>query len=188
VKYDPKEARRLLDAAGANNLSLANTYYAYSESNNRWTEVLVSQFKDVGVNVTGGKADYTEFNSQWIGRKLPEVSTYGWATSGFDADNWFYGQIHSKSPGNRWNINDTQIDQWAEAQQVELDPTKRRDIWKKIWDRELQQAYRPPMATGFTFETYQPWLRGIRWSGTSPGDNSYYYNWGDQVQDGWLDK
>jgi peptide/nickel transport system substrate-binding protein len=188
VHYDPKEARKLLDAAGASNLSLANTYYAYSETNNRWTEVLVSQFKDIGVTVTGGKADYTEFNSQWIGRKLPEVSTYGWATSGFDADNWFHGQIHSKSPGNRWNINDAQLDQWAETQQTELDPAKRRAIWRKIWDRELAQAYRPPMATGFTFETYQPWMRGIRWSGTSPGDNSSYYNWGDQVQNGWLDK
>jgi ABC-type transport system substrate-binding protein len=138
--------------------------------------------------VTGGKADYTEFNSQWIGRKLPEVSTYGWQTTGFDADNWFYNQVYSQSPGNRWNINDPQIDQWAQDQQIELDPEKRKAIWRKIWDRELQQAYRPPMPYGFTFEVYQPWMRGIRWTGTSPGDNSSYYNWGDQVQYGWLDK
>jgi peptide/nickel transport system substrate-binding protein len=188
ARYDPNEAKQLLDAAGASNFSMDNIYFAYSEAYNRIAEILVAQFRDIGVTMTGGKADYTEFNSQWIGRKLPEVSTVGWATSGFDADNWFYGQVHSQSPGNRWNINDPQIDQWAEEQQVELEPEARKAIWRKIWDRELDQAYRPPMPGGITFEIYQPWLRGIRWTGAQPGDNSYYYDWGDQVAEGWLDK
>jgi ABC-type transport system substrate-binding protein len=163
-------------------------YFAYTEGDNRAMEVLVVQFRDVGVNMTGGRADYTEFNSQWIGRKLPEVSTRGWPTTGFDADNWFYGQVHSSSPGNRWNINDPQIDQWAEAQQVELDPEARKAIWRKMWDHELEMAYRPLMSSPLRFEVYQPWVRGIRWTGGPPGDNSSYYNWGDQVQYGWLDK
>ena len=188
TKYNPAEAKRLLAAAGVGNMTIANSYFAYNEASNRWAEVLVAQLRDIGVTMTGGKADYTEFNSQWIGRKLPEVSTYGWATSGFDADNWFHGQVHAKSPGNRWNINDPQIDGWAEAQQVELNPQARREIWRKIWDRELDQSYRPPMASGYTYEVYQPWTRGIRWTGTSPGDNSSYYNWGDVVAGAWLDK
>jgi len=188
VRHDPQEGRQLLEAAGAKDFTMDNVYFAYSEANNRQTEILVAQFRDIGVTMTGGKADYTEFNSQWIGRKLPEVSTVGWATSGFDADNWFYGQIHSQSPGNRWNINDPQLDEWAETQQVELDPEARKEIWRKIWDRELDMAYRPPMASGITIEVYQPWLRGVRWTGSSPGDNSYYYDWGDQVPEAWLDK
>jgi peptide/nickel transport system substrate-binding protein len=186
--YDPKQAKQLLDAAGASNFTMNNIYYAYSEASNRWTEILVAQFRDVGVTMTGGKADYTEFNSQWIGRKLPEVSSYGWATQGFDADNWFYSQVYSKSGGNRWNVNDPQLDQWAEQQQLELNPEKRREIWKKMWDLELQKAYRPPMIGGSGFEIYQPWVRGIRFTGSSPGDNSSYYTWGDQVQFAWLDK
>jgi peptide/nickel transport system substrate-binding protein len=186
--YDPKQAKQLLDAAGASDLSMSNVYYAYTEASNRWTEILVAQFREVGVTMTGGKADYTEFNSQWIGRKLPEVSSYGWATSGFDADNWFYNQVHSTSGGNRWNISDPQLDQWAEQQQVQLNPDERKATWRKMWDLELQRAYRPPMATGLTFQVYQPWLRGIRWTGSAPGDVSSYYSWGDEVQDAWLDK
>ena len=186
--HDPQKAKQLLTAAGVSNFSMSNAYFPYSDYMNRWSEVLVAQFRDVGINMTGGKVDYTEFNSQWVGRKLPEVSTSAWATSGFDADNWFYGQVHSKSSGNRWNINDPQIDQWAEQQQVELDPAKRKELWRKIWDRDLQQAYRPPLGNGFTFVVYQPWMRGVRWTGTSPGDNSDYYNWGSQVAEAWLDK
>ena len=48
--------------------------------------------------------------------------------------------------------------------------------------------YRPPISDGFTPEIYQPWMRGIRWTGAAPGDNSSYYNWGSQVAEGWLDK
>jgi peptide/nickel transport system substrate-binding protein len=188
VRYDPAEGRRLLDAAGASGLTMDNIYYAYSESAEKWTQILVDQFREIGVTMTGGKADYTEFNSQWINRRLPEVSSYGWQTTGFDADNWFHAQIHSQSGGNRWNINDPQLDEWAEQQQLELDPEARREIWRKIWDRELDKAYRPPMFGIVGFEVYQPWLRGIRWGNIAIGDNSSYYNWGDQVQHGWLDK
>jgi ABC-type transport system substrate-binding protein len=96
--------------------------------------------------------------------------------------------VHSKSTGNRSQFTDAEIDAWAEAQQIELNVEKRKEIWRKIWDKDLDQAYRPPLANGFTAEVYQSWLRGIRWSGSAPGDNSSYYNWGDQVGEGWLDK
>ena len=59
----------------------------------------------------------TEYNSQWVPRMLPDVSTSAWGASGFDADNWFHGQVRSESPSNRWRMSDPDIDQWAEAQQ-----------------------------------------------------------------------
>ena len=138
--------------------------------------------------MTGGAVDYTEFNSQWVPRMLPDASTSAWATSGYDVDNWFHGQIHSESPGNRWRIDDAEIDSWAEAQQVELDPDARRDIWQKIWEKDLDQIYRVPLPLGFSFHVYQLWLRGVRFTGTSPGDNNSYYSWGPQLPYAWLDK
>jgi hypothetical protein len=44
------------------------------------------------------------------------------------------------------------------------------------------------MVSGITFEVYQPWMRGVRFTGSAPGDNSYYYSWGDHVHTAWLDK
>jgi peptide/nickel transport system substrate-binding protein len=186
--YDPAQAKQLLEAAGASNLTINNIYYPYTGAYEKTPEVLIPMLRDIGVTMTGGKVDYTEFNAQWTGRKLPEFSTSGWLTTGFDADNYFYGQVHSQSTGNRSQFADPEIDGWAEAQQVESNPEKRKELWKKIWDKDLDQAYRPPFADGFTPEVLQPWLRGIRWTGNPPGDNSSYYNWGDQVAAAWLDK
>ena len=187
LRYDPDEAMKLLQAAGAEGLEIVNSYYAYTKGFEQHTEVLQAQLQKAGIKMSGGKVDYTEFNSQWVPSKLPDVSTSAWSTSGYDADNWFHGQVHSQSPGNRWRINDPQIDEWAEAQQIELDPDARKELWQKIWDQDADQAYRPTIPSGFWLEVYQPWMRGIRFTGTAPGDNNSYYTWGDQVQSAWLD-
>jgi ABC-type transport system substrate-binding protein len=187
MRYAPDEAKQLLAAAGQQQMTVNNIFYAYSASNERQAEVLAPQWRQVGITLTGGKADYTQFNSQWIGGKIPDISTSAWGTSGYDADNWFYGQVYSKSGGNRWKINDPQIDQWAEQQQLELDPAKRREIQRKIWDRDLDMMYRPSLPNGFGFETYAPWMRGIRF-GSDIKDSSSYYTWGAQSENAWLDK
>ena len=187
LSYDPEEAMKLLRAAGAEGLEVNNSYYAYTKGLEQTTEVVQAQFERVGINMTGGKVDYTEFNSQWVPQKLPDISTSAWSTSGYDPDNWFHGQVHSQSPGNRWRTDDPEIDAWAEAQQLELDPEARKDLWQKIWDKDLDQAYRPGLPWGFSLEVYQPWMRGIRFTGTSPGDNNSYYTWGGQIAGGWID-
>ena len=188
MQYNPDEARKLLAAAGAEGLKMTNSYFNYTSALEQMTEIAQAQMARVGIEVDGGKVDYTEFNSQWVPSKLPDFSTSAWSTSGFDADNWFHGQVHSKSPGNRWQTNDAQIDGWAEAQQIELDPAARAELWRKIWDRDLDQAYRPTLPWGFSLEVYQPWMRGVRFTGSAPGDNGSYYTWGDQVHSAWIDQ
>lgn len=187
VKYDVAQAKQLLAAAGQENFTFNYVYYPYSTAYDRLSEILVDQFRSAGITMKGGKVDYTEFNSQWVGAKLQEATTSGWAALGFDANTYFYNQIRSGSGGNRWQINDPQIDAWADQQAVELDPKKRREIQRKIWDRDLDQMYRPPLPYNYTYETYQSNLRGIRFGGIL-GSNSSYYDWGAQIEGAWLDK
>ena len=187
LRYDLDESVKLLQAAGAEGLEIVNSYYAYTKGFEQHTEVVQQQLAKAGITMSGGKVDYTEFNSQWVPSKLPDVSTSAWSTSGYDPDNWFHGQVHSQSPGNRWRINDAEIDGWAEAQQIELDPDARKELWQKIWDKDVDEVYRPTIPSGFYLEVYQPWVRGLRFTGTAPGDNNSYYTWGDQVHSAWLD-
>ena len=186
-RYDPAEARKLLAAAGAPNLSFESMYYVYGAYITQHTEILLSNFSDVGIEMTPNSVDYTEFNSTWIPQKLQEASTSAWQTAGFDTDNYFYNSVFSESPGNRWNLNDPKVDELAKAQQVELDPDARKEIIREMWDYFLDQMFWPPLASGIQIVVYQPWLRGFRFGGPNT-TSSYYYDWGDQVAGAWLDK
>ena len=187
AKLDIAESKKQLAAAGQEKFVINYIYYPYSAASDRLTEVLADQFRTAGIEMRGGKTDYTSFNSQWVGGKLPEASTTGWGAVGFDLNTYFYNHIHSKSPGNRWQLKDAQMDTWAEQQSTELDPQKRRALHKQIWDRDLDQAYRPLLPIAYAIETYQPWLRGIRFGGIL-NSNSSYYDWGAQIEGAWLDK
>jgi len=187
VKQDVAESKKLLQAAGQENFEFNYAYYTYSATTERFSEVMVDQFRAAGISMKGGKVDYTEFNSQWVGGKLQEATTSGWHTAGYEANNYFYNQVHSKSPGNRWGIRDAEIDRLADLQSVELDREKRRALHKQMWDRELDQLFRIPQYSEFRAETYQPWVRNLRFTGIL-GTATFYYDWGPQLASVWLDK
>jgi peptide/nickel transport system substrate-binding protein len=186
-RYDPDEAKKLLAAAGAEDLEFDAIYYTYGQYITQQTEIALSNFNDVGIKMNARSVDYTEFNSTWVPAKLEEASTSAWLTVGFDADNYFFNSVHSQSPGNRWRLNDPQVDAWAEQQQLELDPDARKEILRTMWDYFLEQMFWPPFASGIGIQTYQPWLRGIRFGGPMVTSASYY-DWGDQVAAAWIDK
>ena len=185
-RFDPAEARKLLAAAGSEGLAIDGIYYRYADYFAEITEITTEQFRQVGITLDSRSVDYTEFHSSWVPAKLEEATTSGWLTVGFDGDNYFYNSVHSESPGNRWRLNDSQVDVWAEQQQTELDPDARRDIHKTMWDHFLQKMYWPPVPSGLGLQIYQPWLHGIRFGGIF-GTNSSYYDWGDQVAGAWID-
>ena len=187
-RHDIDEAKKLIAAAGAEGLEFENFYHNYgSPTGDQRSDIVKEQLAAVGLTLNPRHVDYTEFNSTWVPGKLEEASTSAWATVGFDADNYFYSVLHSQSSGNRWQLNDPQVDALAEAQQVELDPDARRDILREIWDYVMDKAYHPPLPTQFSFEVYQPWVRGLRFGGVMYSNGSYY-DWGHQMGTAWLDK
>ena len=101
-------------------------------------------------------------------------------------DNYFYNHVRTDAPGNRWKISDPDIDRWADAQQVELNPEKRKELLRNIWDKDLDMMYRPPLVSPISFEVYGPAVRNLRYDGL--GANGFYYSLGDQIAGVWLDK
>lgn len=58
-------------------------------------------------------------------------------------------------------------------------------IWDRSWTDEM---YRAPQSSGYVFDVMQPWYRGWRGSGGPVGTSSYFYDWGEQIPDMWIDK
>lgn len=184
--YRPDEAKKLLQAAGAENLSFEMIYHNYAATWDQLAEILQEMFGAVGVNAEVTKLDYTSYNSQLIQVTYEDV-IYGWSANGFDADTFFFAQVHSESAANRYNIEDPQIDAWAEAQKIELDPEARKELHRNIWDRMHERVYRIDMPAPQNWSLYQPWLRGVRFVGPL-GINYSFTEIAAQIQDAWLDK
>ena len=112
--YDPTEAKKLLSAAGAEDFEFDMVYYNYCDQwNSAQNEAIIPMFADVGITINVNKVDYTEFNSQLIQRTFEEAAD-GWPAPAQDASGYFHNQVRSDSGGNRWRINDPDIDQWAD--------------------------------------------------------------------------
>jgi peptide/nickel transport system substrate-binding protein len=185
--YRPDEAKKLLMAAGAEDLEIEMIYFNYSPAGNSvQNEILQQTYNELGLKFTANSVDYTQFNSAWIPADYEDAAD-GWAPQGQQADNWWFDHLHSTSPANRWKIDDPELDRLAEAQTVEVDPEARRELWRQIWDLEVSKAYRIAKPAGTSFIGYQPWLRGAFFRGAL-GANTSYYDWGAQVADIWLDK
>ena len=184
-EYNPDEAMKLLSAAGYEDLEFklltTDRYNRLGEN-----ELIQEQLRQLGITVDFNVTDYTEFNAQWVPGEYEE-SADGWATSSPSGDGFYYDQVHSQSSGNRWYIDDPEIDTWAEAQQVELDPEARREIHSKIWYKLLDEVYRLESVHSFPLTAYAPHLRFARFDGPYISYH-YFYRFGDTFMDMWLAK
>jgi peptide/nickel transport system substrate-binding protein len=186
-RFDQDEATKLLAAAGAEGFEFDVIQTpAYGATAVKEDEILQDLWGQIGVQMNINNIDYTEFNSQWLGVNYPDAAD-GWGTAPPSIDGFYFDQLHSESTFNRWFIDDPQIDEWAEAQSSELDPEARKEILRKIWDREVDHQWRLMTTTAFGWTGYQPWLRGTRWNFPYIGYH-WFYRWGQNYPEIWLDK
>ena len=187
-RYDPDEAKKLLAAAGEEELEFDLVYFNYSNvSNSLQNEVLLDQFRRIGVTLHPKAVDYTEYNSQWTTRSGESESFDGWASFNPTADHYVYGLNHSESGGNRNRINDPEIDAWAAQHQVELDPETRTELARNVWNKVLDQMYRIEKTSGYSAYLQQPWVRAVRYS-RQVGSGHQYLDTGYEAFNAWIDK
>jgi ABC-type transport system substrate-binding protein len=161
-QHNPAEAKKLLEAAGySNGFDCPADYYAYATYLTSWIQIQEQQLAPLGIRLKIEAPEYTT----WVERFL--AGNYQLSALGFNSpnviemDSWTYLYMHSKSPKNAWHINDPQVDALCEAQRRELDPQKRRAIWKQLWDIELDQVYRPSMPADRGIGYHSPKLHNV---------------------------
>ena len=187
-KTDIAQAKQLLQAAGQENFAFEMVYYNYTpQANSLQNQVLVDQLRASGIQLKATSVEYSQFNSQWTTRKGDAQAYDGWLSFSPTAEQYVYGLHHSKSPGNRYRINDPEIDAWADQHQVELDPAKRRDLAQKVWNKVYDQVYRVDKPTAFAISVSQPWIRGLR-TGRGIGSGQHYLDIQNVARFSWIDK
>jgi peptide/nickel transport system substrate-binding protein len=186
-RTDVAEAKQLLQAAGAENLTVDYPYFpGYLSAQN---EILPVHMRQAGITLNLQQMDYTAFNGMLAGVNYPDT-IQAWDPHGTQADNYFKAQLKSDSTGNWFTIRDPQLDTWADEQSVELDPEARRELLRKMWDRVLDKAYRVELPNNVSFTMFQPWLHGMQWilGNDGLGPSTFGYNNSQFIGNVWIDK
>ncbi len=186
-RFDLAESKKLLQAAGQENLKFDWLYTnQYLTAQN---EMILDQFRKAGFQVNARQIDYVQFNAQ-LAKAQYEDAIQAWDPHGTQADNYFKAQLQSGAASNLFYIKDPEIDTWSEQQSVELDPRKRREILRKIWDRMLDKMYRVEHTNSVNFTVWQPWIHGMQWivGNDGLGPSVFGYNASQFMPDIWTSK
>jgi peptide/nickel transport system substrate-binding protein len=186
-KYNPAQAKQLLQAAGATDLQLKITYANSFASPTflKQADIIAGYLKDVGVKTTQVMVD---FNKDWIdsGKGIRAgyypKDTIVFATQGSltDADDALFGYFDSKSTSNEEHLSDATMDAMIAKERTQTDDNERlkaildiqrylakqmfcvstigTDTWYFVQPRV--QNYQFSSTIGRTTETYAKlWLR-----------------------------
>jgi peptide/nickel transport system substrate-binding protein len=163
VRYDPDEARRLVNEVNPNGVELSWEFpgNVYGQQYISRIQLIQAQLKKVGINVTFKSMDNAEFSAK---RKAKDFMINLAATDcgdDFDHDSMVYACYHSKAKNNYKAINEPELDKLLEAQRSEIDPVKRQQIIRQVAtfidDKDLAIDLYYPVR----YEVWQPWLKNF---------------------------
>jgi peptide/nickel transport system substrate-binding protein len=177
-KFDVKEAKALLSAAGFPNGFKTEFHFTpvrYGQNFDTWSEALIEVFKQIGLDLDVKVDDYNHVY-------FPEVFTKGnfkgmaWGPqSGFnDIDGIIFNMAHPNGIRNHSKINQPggtlfqdngRLTSMVEAQRAELDAEKRKTIIHEIQRYCSDQMVYVPAPASANFQRFTlswPWLRNNR--------------------------
>lgn len=185
-KYDVGEARKLLAAAGFANGFAAKFQYAgnrYGSDFNALAEAKISFLTELGLNIT---TDVQDYNSVYITQT--SVGNFSGIAFGpetpFPEPGGYALRLFTDNPKNRGKVRDAELDRMARAQQSELDPEKRRQLFLDLQKYQAGKMYYIPSQyrAGTNWTGYQPKVKNAdsyRTKGYAAATESLVYRWLD---------
>ena len=185
VKYDPKAARDLLRAAGAENMPLRFifTNNAYGDVFNQGAEATATMLKEAGFNVTIVVQDYLreyiDARGTFFGNY--EGVFYGLQTPFTDPHDYLFNMNHPGSARNHIGLDDPKLTAMIDDEERTLNEAERVKKVHEIQRYWLDQMYYIPVAVGYAYQFRQPWLKRQYYSGS--------FGWAaEALLDAWIDK
>lgn len=166
-KYNPAEAKKLLDAAGASNLALRFAYIANAPFSNpayrSLYETIGHMLGDAGIKVTLIDHDYNkDFVDAGHGSRQgyfdKEVVVFGGIAQYTEADEYIFSYFHSKSASNGERLNDSKLDSMIDKARTIVNETDRLKAYQDIQKYIAQQMYVVPTCGGGSYVVTQPWV------------------------------
>lgn len=163
-EYNPAEARKLLEAAGADKMTFKYQYAnSYSKTHLNLSEQQANYLMDVGFNIEVEPQDY---NSKYITQTFMgnfDGIAYGPETPFPEMGSYLQRLFNPDDPYNRGRINDAKLWELTQAQAGELDEEKRKAIFKEAQVYHGEHMYYVPGVSGggTAWRVYHPKLGGV---------------------------
>lgn len=186
-KYDLAEAKKLLEAAGSQNLEINAIDSQGSPGFTRVDDITVDQLRQIGVTLKIQMMEYNAMNAQYVPGKYPDAVMEAWRPPTLAPSDAFEQLYKTGAPGNRNHFSDPAIDKLIDQQKAETDAAKARQIRQQIRQKYLDDVWYIPHPVGLEFQAFQPSVHNIR-LGALQDSVSWFYEWGPQLQRAWIDK
>ena len=180
-KFDPKEAKRLLAAAGYPNGfpgSLCFTTYGSTILVDSM-QLVVKYLKDVGIDAKVDQKEYGAYIASCFQGKF-DAMTLGPQTPFLDPDNFIFAQYYPGEPKNQSHINDPVLADMLVKQRRTFDVPKRREVINEIQRYLAKQQYYVQLASGVQIAVWDGALKNY-------GPN-HGYDYGGRLMAAWLDR
>jgi peptide/nickel transport system substrate-binding protein len=156
-KYDPKEAKKLMDAAGAKDLELEFFMQAFAGANFEVWSAAAGMLNEQGVKTKiDAPQDIATIVSTFYGGKYKHLAGTGLLGPGMDPDTFCYHALHSKSVKNYYFVKDQKLDDLGVKQREEFDTKERQKIVKEFMDYDLDQVTRVFLITPYKINVRRP--------------------------------
>jgi len=189
-KYNPSEAKKLLEAAGAANMQIkvikisGGPFVAgYLKKS---SETIFNMLEAVGIKATLVEADYTkDFLDAGRGIKqgfYDKDAVPLCATASFtDPDEFLFSYFHSKSTSNTERLSDPDLDAMIDKERTLLNPDERLKAVLDIQKYLADKMYTPSTVSTYRWVLVQPRVRNYQYT-TTPGwiDETYAKLWLEQ--------
>ncbi|HTE85769.1 MAG TPA: ABC transporter substrate-binding protein [Dehalococcoidia bacterium] len=171
-KYNPAEAKKLLDAAGQSNLQIrfANPFFSLgSPDTAKAVEVINGMFTAIGIKSTIVNLNYNQdFVDAGKGMRQgyfdKDYIVFGNTSPYTDADDWLFSYFHSKSLSNGEHLNDKTLDAMIDKQRTLVNEDERVKAVQEIQRYLADKLYVPSTVGSYRYEFTQPRVRNYNFS------------------------
>jgi peptide/nickel transport system substrate-binding protein len=171
-KYDPANAKKLLEAAGVGNVHLQFAYVQiFGVGYTKLCEACGSMLNAVGLQTTLVSQDYNkDFVDSGKGTRqgyFPKDMIVFASSAGYtEADEFIYSYFDSQSTSNQEHLNDPQMDAMISKQRTIVDVNERLkavlDIQKYVCDK----VYVVPTVGSYYWDFVNPRIQNFQYSST----------------------
>jgi ABC-type transport system substrate-binding protein len=171
-KYNPGEAKKLLDAAGQSGLQVrfVNPFFSLgSPDTAKAVEVINGMFTAIGIKSTIVNLNYNQdFVDAGKGMRQgyfdKDFIVFGNTSPYTDADDWLFSYFHSKSLSNGEHLNDPALDALIDKQRTLVNEDERVKAVQEIQKYIADKMYVPSTVGSYRYEFTQPRVRNYNFS------------------------